>query len=122
MSIIHINKPTRMLYSHPGKKKIHGGYFNTIIVNEEDVEKYIDKEWFKTTVEALENSKSANHKMKIDNIIMDEKEEPHLIADQEMQDVISSSENKQPQKRKAGRPKRLYNDFETKSKEFSSES
>jgi uncharacterized phage infection (PIP) family protein YhgE len=45
-----------MLYRHPGEHEIHGDKFDYVIVEEDDVEEYLDAGWFETTGEALENS------------------------------------------------------------------
>lgn len=51
---------SRMLYSYPGKEipnnKIHGDYFNHIVVDEDEVEAYQEKGWFLTTAEAKEKA------------------------------------------------------------------
>lgn len=43
---------TTMLYKHPGLHDIHGGKFDYLIVNDEDIEAAINDGWALTTDEA----------------------------------------------------------------------
>lgn len=43
----------RMLYRHPGKYKIHGNLFDYIVIEEDEVPRYLELGWFLTTMEAL---------------------------------------------------------------------
>ena len=44
-----------MLYKHPGRQKIHGDFFDTLIVNSADELKAAAKDgWAKTTPDAIE--------------------------------------------------------------------
>jgi len=45
-----------MLYAHPGPHKIHGGEFDYVIVDDDQVDEALKKGWSKTTPEALEKA------------------------------------------------------------------
>lgn len=50
-------KHSTMLYKHPGPHDLHGGKYDYVIVDEDDVNQYIIDGWCLSTPEALAQSK-----------------------------------------------------------------
>ena len=51
-----------MLYRHPGPHAIHGGKYDYVVVEKEDMPRYIENGWHKTTTAALAASQKASSK------------------------------------------------------------